>query len=204
MPSLTGNASLNGFLLWASGSRRRSIETVPKSSPHCEFGSRHNRTIGFQPRYATAAYAHVMAITRMSILFRFTERVYITVRQKQRVEQKPHGHGHIRGRALPPWPLGAARGAVRGGRRCGRSRIQSGQGASAQRRRPQEASAARPEAWKRKPTAEVVLRFVRRRAAGTDERQVHARESYRNSNSFRKSGDRESSGPANQVRTCRL
>jgi hypothetical protein len=126
----------------------------------------HKPTISFSPGTGQPLYADVMAITRMSILFRFTERVHITVRQKQRVEQKAHGHGHIQGRALPPWPLGAARRAVRGGRRCRRSRIQSGRGASAQRRRSQEASAARPEAWKRKPTAEVVLRFVTRRAAG--------------------------------------
>jgi ABC-type nickel/cobalt efflux system permease component RcnA len=67
-------------------------------------------------------------------------------------------HGHIRGRALPPWPLGAARCAVRRGRRCRRSRIQGDRGASAQRRRAQEGSVTRPQAWERKPTAEAVLR----------------------------------------------
>src|SRR5262249_50566228 len=69
-----------------------------------------------------------------------------------------------RGRALPPWPLGAARRAVRRGQRCRRSRIQGDRGASAQRRRTQEGSATRPEAWERKPTAEAVLRRLRRRA----------------------------------------
>src|SRR5215472_13681747 len=76
-----------------------------------------------------------------------------------------HGyHGHIRGRALPPRPQGAARRAVRRGRRCRRSRLQGDRGASAQRRRTQEGSATRPEAWARKPTAEAVLRRLRRRA----------------------------------------
>src|SRR5262249_38113388 len=36
--------------------------------------------------------------------------------------------------------------------------------APAQRRRTQEGSAARPEAWERKPTAEAILRRLRRRA----------------------------------------
>ena len=45
-----------------------------------------------------------------------------------------------------------------------RSRIQGDRGASAQRRRAQEGSATRPEAWERKPTAEAVLRRLRRRA----------------------------------------
>src|SRR5262249_59566220 len=80
------------------------------------------------------------------------------------VEQKLHGHGHIRGRALPPWPLGAARRAVRRGQRCQRSRIQGDRGASAQRRRTQEGPVTRPEAWERKPAAEAVLRRLRRRA----------------------------------------
>src|SRR5215472_16968868 len=94
-----------------------------------------------------------------------SERVHITLRQKQRVEQKHYGyHGHIRDRALPPWPLGAARRAVRRGQRCRRSCIQGDRRASAQRRRTQEGSATRPEAWERKPTAEAVLRRVRRRA----------------------------------------
>src|SRR5262245_7729481 len=75
-----------------------------------------------------------MGITKRSILLSSSERVHITLRQKQRVEQKLHGHGHIRGRALPPWPLGAARRAVRRGQRCQRSRIQGDRGASAQRR----------------------------------------------------------------------
>src|SRR5438132_315947 len=44
--------------------------------------------------------------------------------------------------------------------------IQSDRGASAQRRRTQEGSATRPEAWERKPTAEAVLRRLRRRADG--------------------------------------
>jgi len=79
-------------------------------------------------------------------------------------------HGHIRGRALPPWPLGAARRAVRRGRRCRRSRIQGDRGASAQRRRTQEGSATRAEAWERKPTAEAVLRRLRRRAPRAAER----------------------------------
>src|SRR5262249_5527675 len=45
------------------------------------------------------------------------------------------------------------------GQRCRRSRIQGDRGASAQRRRTQEGSATRPEAWERKPTAEAVLRL---------------------------------------------
>src|SRR5436190_18321944 len=81
---------------------------------------------------------------------------------KPRSNETHHGyHGHIRGRALPPWPLGAARRAVRRGRRCRRSRIQSDRGASAQRRRTQEGSATRPEAWERRPTAETVLRRLK-------------------------------------------
>jgi hypothetical protein len=159
---------LTDSLFQCGGDRRKEGFLLPLQNPahisRLRIRVAHNPTIGFSPGTGQPLYADVMAITRMSILFRFTERVHITVRRKQRVGQKAHGHGHIRGRALPPWPLGAARRAVRGGRRCGRSRIQSGRGASAQRRRPQEASAARPEAWKRKPTAEVVLRFVRRRA----------------------------------------
>src|SRR5439155_10118248 len=43
------------------------------------------------------------------------------------------------------------------GRRCRRSRIQGDRGASAQRRRIQEGSSARPKAWERKPTAEAVF-----------------------------------------------
>src|SRR5262249_19047827 len=116
------------------------------------------------PRYATATYADVMGITKRLILLGSSERVHIALRQ-QRVEQKLDGHhGHIRGRALPPWPLGAARRAVRRGQRCQRSRIQGDRGASAQRRRTQEGSATRSEAWERKPAAEAVLRRLRRRA----------------------------------------
>src|SRR5262245_35414472 len=105
-----------------------------------------------------------MGITKRSILLGSSERVHIALRQKQSVEQKLHGHGHIRGRALPPWPLGTARRAVRRGRRYRRSRIQGDRGASAQRRRTQEGSATGPEAWERKPTAEAVLCRLRRRA----------------------------------------
>src|SRR5262249_30054592 len=117
------------------------------------------------PRYATATYVDVMGITKRSILLGASERVQIALRQKQHVEQKHHGyHGYIRGRALPTWPLGAAGPAVRRGHRCRRSRIQGDRGASAQRRRTQEDSATRPEAWERKPPAEAVLRRLRRRA----------------------------------------
>ena len=85
--------------------------------------------------------------------------------------------------------------AVRCCRRCGRSRIQGGRGVSAERRRPQEASAARPEAWERKPGAEVVLRLLRRRAGGTDGRQCRRPAIQEQQQLSKGRQDREKSGP---------
>ena len=130
-----------------------------------------------------------------------------------------HGHhGHIRGRALPPWPLARARAAIHRGWRCGRSRVQGEQGASAQRRRKQESSATCPEAGEREPAAEVVLRRLRRRASGLRQARLDqrannqkrvakscARRRNTNSNSFRES-DSSAGGLRcpSQVRSCRL
>jgi hypothetical protein len=93
---------------------------------------------------------------------------------------KSYRHGHIRGRALPSWPLGTARCAHCRGQRCQRSRIQRDRGASAQPGRTQEGSATRPQAWERKPTAKAVLHRVMARpgrcvgAAGRRSRCVRA------------------------------
>jgi hypothetical protein len=58
---------------------------------------------------------------------------------------------------LPPQPLGAARRALCRGQKRRRSRVQGDRDTVAQRRRTQEDSATRPQAWQWKPAAHAVL-----------------------------------------------
>src|SRR5262245_14793508 len=106
-----------------------------------------------------------MGITKRSILFRFCERVHITLRQKQRVEQKHRAIMDIYEVELcrhGRWEQQEARFVVATDADEAAYKVTGA--ASAQRRRTQEGSATRPEAWEWQPAAEAVLRRLRRRA----------------------------------------
>src|SRR6516162_2892916 len=106
-----------------------------------------------------------MGITKRSILFRFkrTSSHHIATETTCRTKASWVSWTYTRSSFAA---VAAGSSKTRGSSRpeMPRSRIQGDRGASAQRRRTEEGSATRPEAWERKSTAEAVLRRLRRRA----------------------------------------